>query len=870
MAIIGTAHLHVVPTFDGLSAAVSNAFGSVDAGGAGKAMGTQAGSQFSAGLSAVQGAIVGVFSQITQSAMGAVTSHIDSAVSRVDILHNYPLVMESLGVSADEASNSIQTMSDRLQNLPTRLDDMASTVQGLYAASQRYGVSLEEATDAGLALNNMLMAGGGSTQVVNSAMEQFRQILSKGKPDMQDWKSLLSAAPGQMNQLAQAMLGAEASTQDLYYALGGGKDSDEHMDGLEFASISVNELLEAIIALNSEGSDEFSSFQQQAEEASGGIGTAAANMGNAITRGLADVMDAIGRENIVGVIDDIKKGIREAFGAISDLASKAVPYLKDAWGWIKENGVEAAGLAVSVGTAVTAGSKASGIITAFGEASEKAGGPLKLLAGAIDPVAIGIAALTLVVETCVGAYIKAQEHQERLTKATIGLTDAVSRATALDEYTQTIDGLGVSAAYAREDVQKLIESIGDHADAISGIIDSAEGEIATLNTAQQYIDEYAGKTDLSSTEMGKLKWAIEEVNDQLGTNYTLEEALNGEYEDEEGNIINVREALDDLIASREAEIRMAALQDSITEAMKAREEASKALAIAEAEYAEARERVAEAHPDWTDEMVDNTMLAGQYVELTNNLNDAQAAYDSTSQAVEDLSEELGIATAVATGTATDWEEWANGLSDLFKDRLEVQSGKSISELIHDLENAGYSVEDFKWLTEDQLADLAKAYDTNGELITSEVDAVIEKGREFTNTPMKNHLEIETYEAENAIEGLIRNYSGRNINLTASVHTTGGGRYTVNAAGGYRLHADGAIATKAMPLDIVGEDGAEAIVPLTNRRYAQPFIDMLAEGITKLDGGTTVNVNLNYRAGDDANRMARDLARAISRTTLARG
>lgn len=73
--------------------------------------------------------------------------------------------------------------------------------------------------------------------------------------------------------------------------------------------------------------------------------------------------------------------------------------------------------------------------------------------------------------------------------------------------------------------------------------------------------------------------------------------------------------------------------------------------------------------------------------------------------------------------------------------------------------------------------------------------------------------------------------------------------TGNAAGGIRLdaaggilpryHAAGAIATRAVPLDIVGEDGAEAIVPLTNRRYSQPFADVIAEGVSRrITAGTT--------------------------------
>lgn len=71
-----------------------------------------------------------------------------------------------------------------------------------------------------------------------------------------------------------------------------------------------------------------------------------------------------------------------------------------------------------------------------------------------------------------------------------------------------------------------------------------------------------------------------------------------------------------------------------------------------------------------------------------------------------------------------------------------------------------------------------------------------------------------------------------IGVSASVdpndHAAGGIR--LNAAGGVRYHAGGAIATRAMPLDIVGEAGAEAIVPLTNKKYVTPFARAVAEQI----------------------------------------
>lgn len=75
--------------------------------------------------------------------------------------------------------------------------------------------------------------------------------------------------------------------------------------------------------------------------------------------------------------------------------------------------------------------------------------------------------------------------------------------------------------------------------------------------------------------------------------------------------------------------------------------------------------------------------------------------------------------------------------------------------------------------------------------------------------------------------------------------------TYMAAGGYRLHADGGIATRATVLtsDIVGEAGAEAIVPLTNRRYAMPFVRMVADETARSmrggrGGGDTYNLYLD--------------------------
>lgn len=91
-----------------------------------------------------------------------------------------------------------------------------------------------------------------------------------------------------------------------------------------------------------------------------------------------------------------------------------------------------------------------------------------------------------------------------------------------------------------------------------------------------------------------------------------------------------------------------------------------------------------------------------------------------------------------------------------------------------------------------------------------------------------------------------------VAVDVAAKVVGGGK----AKGGIRTHADGGIATRAIPLDIVGEAGAEAIVPLTNKRYAQPFVDMISEGIagTLPRGGDTYIIgDLSYLPGSVVSR-----------------
>lgn len=340
----------LTPKFDNLTKSISDqlsgAMGS--AGAVAEKGGAESGGRFSSGFAAKAGAVAGLVQAAVAKACSAVSSSLDSAISRVDTMNNFPRVMSGLGYSADDASSAIQKMSDHLTGLPTRLDAMTSSVQQIVPTVKDVGKS----TDIMLAFNDALLAGGASTQVQEAALEQFSQVLAKGKPELEDWRSIQTAMPGQLDQLAQSMLGAGASSTDLYNAMKEG-------------SVSVEDLEDAFIALDQNGYAGFDSFAEQAKNGTAGIATSMANLQNSVVKGVAKVIDAIGVGNITAPMEAAKGVIS---GAADFVAGKVE--------WAK-------GLLGTIADGVDQG-KLAAVGDAFGRVGEAAGGIADKIGGFVS------------------------------------------------------------------------------------------------------------------------------------------------------------------------------------------------------------------------------------------------------------------------------------------------------------------------------------------------------------------------------------------------------------------------------------------------------------------------------------------------------
>lgn len=240
-----------------------------------------------------------------------VVAGLGQAVSRFDTLNNYPKILSNLGIGGEEAKESINELSEAIDGLPTTLDDAALGVQRLVAKNK----DVKKSTKYFTALNDAIVAGGAPAQLQASAIEQLTQSYTKGKPDMMEWRTLMQAMSGQLDQVAQKM--HMASTDELYESLKNGE-------------ITMEDFMDTLVELDEEGLEGFQSFADQARNATDNIGTAITNVRNRVKKGFASMLESINEAFKNTSIGSIATGINKV--------SKAMQTLLDSFGKrLKEN-----------------------------------------------------------------------------------------------------------------------------------------------------------------------------------------------------------------------------------------------------------------------------------------------------------------------------------------------------------------------------------------------------------------------------------------------------------------------------------------------------------------------------------------------------
>ena len=254
-----------------------------------------------------------VAAKVISKTFNELASNMDGAIKRFDTLQNFPKVMKNFGVSSEEASESVNRISDSIQGLPTSLDQAVGGVQNLFMVTK----NLKEAENLFTTINDSAMVfANGSSEAVDRFIYAFKQAMSAGKVSAQDFNQMNEAIPGLMDKVAEKM----------------GMTYIQLKTGLSDGSISIEDFNNALKLLDSEGVGSMEAMRNSAFDATGGIGTALQNLRNRIARGLTEVIGALDEAladygGIAGVINKLSKKIADTLTSIGK-ALKTIDFQK--------------------------------------------------------------------------------------------------------------------------------------------------------------------------------------------------------------------------------------------------------------------------------------------------------------------------------------------------------------------------------------------------------------------------------------------------------------------------------------------------------------------------------------------------------------
>ena len=343
--------------------------------------------------------------------ISVMSANMDSAIKRVDIMNNFPKVMSNLGISAEDSAEVIKDLSKRLQGLPTTMDSAAQAVQRFTSKNG----DVKQSEKLFLAVNNAILAGGASSEIQASAMEQLSQAYAKGKPDMMEWRSLMTAMPAQLKQVATAM---------------GYVDADALGEALRNGSISMDDFINTMMRMNTEGVNGFKSFDEQARNATGGIQTSITNMKTAFVRGVADMITKVDEAlqpfgGLKGVIQEVGKVGEQAFKKIGDVLAWVIPKLIEIGSWIIKNKEWLMPLTIAVVSFIAAFKTISTVISIIN--AVKTAFALLNVVMLANPIGIIIA----LIAALVAVFIYLWNHCEAFRNFWIGLWENIKQVVAI-------------------------------------------------------------------------------------------------------------------------------------------------------------------------------------------------------------------------------------------------------------------------------------------------------------------------------------------------------------------------------------------------------------------------------------------------------
>lgn len=338
--------------------------------------------------------------------------------------------------------------------------------------------------------------------------------------------------------------------------------------------------------------------------------------------------------------------------------------------------------------------------------------------GLAKTAAIGLAVAGLVY--LASKFIEAKEEQEEFEKATDGLRDATlsmsdsiaSAAQSLEDSKENAETYVKSMSEVESQVDDVIQSQVELAQAISDTFAAAGTDVAMLDSYMDTIDELTGKTDLSTQEQGELRAAVEAVNEICGTSYEVSEVTGEGYQLMADGVTVAKDEIYKLIEAQQAQIMLDAYSEHLKEAYEAQADAAVALTDATAKYndllATKNERVEDAIAIGGNEADALRAVNDEIIRAEDAVREATETYEASNSAVGTLTDNVALYTQ-AVSESSDSLLNVVVSNDLMMAAFE-SAGQSAGDFIDDLSAVGVSTADLSALTDEQMLAIAEAYD----------------------------------------------------------------------------------------------------------------------------------------------------------------
>lgn len=376
---------------------------------------------------------LGVVNAIS-GAFNTLKSSISGAVSRFDTMKKYPKVMESLGVSSEMSSKSIQRLSEGIEGLPTTLDMVVSTAQRMTSMTG----NIDKSTEATIALNNAFLASGSSTEDASRGMEQYLQMLSRGEVDLEGWRSLQETMPVALQKVAEAFgMTGEAAQRDLY-------------DKLKSGEITFKDFQDKLIELGT-GTGMLADLAKTNSE---GVATSFKNLKTAVVKNwemilakIEEVSQKMTGKSIAENINGLKPLINDFFNGVASAVDKVVPYFQ----WFIDHGDAVIGVIGAIASAFVvlkvAGAIGS-VFAAFDKARdvlENAGKSVTFLNKAFEVIGMGpIPIIIAAVAALAAGLVVLYNNSETFRNAVNGLFSQIAESVGpiIEQAISAFSGLG--------------------------------------------------------------------------------------------------------------------------------------------------------------------------------------------------------------------------------------------------------------------------------------------------------------------------------------------------------------------------------------------------------------------------------------------